>query len=416
MSRGEKMNLFEVMLFNCILIVFPLMLYIFYTIYATTLNFKKNNLFLDCALFSSCYLLIKYGILEFNEIPLLIFDIPLLMAYFKQKKISMAILSVAIIFYYYKIFDINLFICIIEYLSYFIIYLFSKKNKWNANIFINIYLITKMIMFAICIILSPNYNLTENNYSDFLLLMLIFYILSNFILYLYNKTNEIISLYTELKALEKEEQVKKSLFKITHEIKNPIAVCKGYLDMFDVNNLEHSRKYVPIIKSEINRVLILLHDFLSITKIKIEKEEMDLNLLLEDTVNCLEPIFENNKIHFLSDISKDELYIHADYNRLKQTLVNLIKNSKESISEEGTVKLFTTMDAKKIKIYIEDNGVGMSKEELDKIKQAFFTTKQTGTGLGVFLANEIITAHQGTLDYLSEKNKGTRVVITLPIT
>ena len=186
------MNLFEVMLFNCILIVFPLMLYIFYTIYATTLNFKKNNLFLDCALFSSCYLLIKYGILEFNEIPLLIFDIPLLMAYFKQKKISMAILSVAIIFYYYKIFDINLFICIIEYLSYFIIYLFSNKNKWNANIFINIYLITKMIMFAICIILSPNYNLTENNYSDFLLLMLIFYILSNFILYLYNKTNEII--------------------------------------------------------------------------------------------------------------------------------------------------------------------------------------------------------------------------------
>ncbi len=410
------MNLFEVMLFNCILIVFPLMLYIFYTIYATTLNFKKNNLFLDCALFSSCYLLIKYGILEFNEIPLLIFDIPLLMAYFKQKKISIAILSVAIIFYYYKIFDINLFICIIEYLSYFIIYLFSKKNKWNANIFINIYLITKMIMFAICIILSPNYNLTENNYSDFLLLMLIFYILSNFILYLYNKTNEIISLYTELKALEKEEQVKKSLFKITHEIKNPIAVCKGYLDMFDVNNLEHSRKYVPIIKSEINRVLILLHDFLSITKIKIEKEEMDLNLLLEDTVNCLEPIFENNKIHFIFDISKDELYIHADYNRLKQTLVNLIKNSKESISEEGTVKLFTTMDAKKIKIYIEDNGVGMSKEELDKIKQAFFTTKQTGTGLGVFLANEIITAHQGTLDYLSEKNKGTRVVITLPIT
>lgn len=97
-------------------------------------------------------------------------------------------------------------------------------------------------------------------------------------------------------------------------------------------------------------------------------------------------------------------------------MVNLIKNSKESISEEGTVKLFTTMDAKKIKIYIEDNGVGMSKEELDKIKQAFFTTKQTGTGLGVFLANEIITAHQGTLDYLSEKNKGTRVVITLPIT
>ena len=256
-----------------------------------------------------------------------------------------------------------------------------------------------------------------NNINLDIVIYLVFSLILPFLIVISIKNlEEVANLHMNLQKIEHEKEVQLSIFKITHEIKNPIAVCKGYLDMFDVNNLEHSRKYVPIIKSEINRVLILLHDFLSITKIKIEKEEMDLNLLLEDTVNCLEPIFENNKIHFLSDISKDELYIHADYNRLKQTLVNLIKNSKESISEEGTVKLFTTMDAKKIKIYIEDNGVGMSKEELDKIKQAFFTTKQTGTGLGVFLANEIITAHQGTLDYLSEKNKGTRVVITLPIT
>ena len=89
-------------------------------------------------------------------------------------------------------------------------------------------------------------------------------------------------------------------------------------------------------------------------------------------------------------------------------------------------KILETLEFNKIKALFEphlltEQGLEELKglaptAKVDKIKQAFFTTKQTGTGLGVFLANEIITAHQGTLDYLSEKNKGTRVVITLPIT
>lgn len=410
------MNLFEIMLLNGILIIFPLMLYFFYTIYANTLNFKKNNLFLDCVLFSSYYLLIKYGVLEYNHIPLLIFDIPLLIAYFKSKGISIVLLSFMIFVYYYRIFEINFLIIFTEYLIYIILYFIGKKINLNFRIFLNLYVILKIIMLTFCIQLSPNYALNRDNIMDYILLVLTFYMLFNFILYLYNKTNEVISLYTEKRAFEKEKQIQKSLFKITHEIKNPIAVCKGYLDMFDVENVEHSRKYIPIIQSEINRILILLHDFLSITKINIEKEEMDLNLLLEDVIECLDPIFKNKKIELISNIPKDELYIQADYNRLKQTLVNIIKNSRESILEEGKIHLFTSQSTKDVKICIEDNGIGMTKDELNKIKEAFFTTKQTGTGLGVFLANEIIKEHHGTLEYFSEKNKGTKVVITLPVT
>ncbi|MBD9085462.1 ATP-binding protein [bacterium] len=115
------------------------------------------------------------------------------------------------------------------------------------------------------------------------------------------------------------------------------------------------------------------------------------------------------------DITEEEIYIQADYNRLKQTIVNIIKNSRESIPESGVIKLSTNKNKNNVKIYIEDNGIGMTKEELSKIKEAFFSTKQTGTGLGVYMANEIITAHQGTLEYFSKKNLGTRVVITLPI-
>lgn len=400
------MNFFEILLLDVILLLFPLMLYFIYGAYSKTLDFSKNNLCLDLSLFSSYYLLVRIGNLEINSIPILILDIVLLISFLKRKKVSIILLSGLLVMYYYNLFNINIFILIYEYLLYIFIYLYLYKDK--ILLFTNYFIIIKSIMFFICFILSNNIK------SDLILVIILFILLAYFVINIYIRTDEIFSLYKQVKSIEKEEQIKKSLFKITHEIKNPIAVCKGYLDMFDMNNIEHSKKYVPIIKSEINRVLALLEDFLSITKIKIEKEEMDINVLLEDTIYCLNPLLKDKNVDFEYNISDDEIYIEADYNRLKQTLVNIIKNSLESINSDGYIKLSTKKDNNQVKIIIEDNGVGMSEDELSKIKEAFFTTKKNGTGLGIYMSNEIIKLHNGSLDYFSEKSKGTKVVITLP--
>ena len=80
---------------------------------------------------------------------------------------------------------------------------------------------------------------------------------------------------TAMKELEKEKVLRTSLFKLTHEIKNPLAVCKGYLDMLDLNNQEKVDKYIPIVKGEIERTLTLMDDYLDYTKVKINKEEVD---------------------------------------------------------------------------------------------------------------------------------------------
>lgn len=400
------MNFFEILLLDVILLLFPLMLYFIYGAYSKTLDFSKNNLCLDLSLFSSYYLLVRIGNLEINSIPILILDIVLLISFLKRKKVSIILLSGLLIMYYYNFFNINIFILIYEYLLYIFIYLYLYKDK--ILLFTNYFIIIKSIMFFICFILSNNIK------SDLILIIILFILLAYFVINIYIRTDKIFSLYKQVKSIEKEEQIKKSLFKITHEIKNPIAVCKGYLDMFDMNNIEHSKKYVPIIKSEINRVLALLEDFLSITKIKIEKEEMDINVLLEDTIYCLNPLLKDKNVDFEYNISDDEIYIEADYNRLKQTLVNIIKNSLESINSDGYIKLSTKKDNNQVKIIIEDNGVGMSEDELSKIKEAFFTTKKNGTGLGIYMSNEIIKLHNGSLDYFSEKSKGTKVVITLP--
>ncbi len=405
------MNLFNNILIDFVLVVFPLLIYTVYSMCSITLDKKKNDLYFDFALFSAYYLILKFGVLDFGSLYTLFLDIPLMFAYIKDKKISILILSILNIINYYRILDINILYIVLEYLGYYIVYIINNKIKLKQSYFILYLVILKSIAFLIFTNLSDNYIF---NFTNYLAIITLNFILINIITILYDKIENIIDLHNNLYNIKEEETLRKSIFNITHEIKNPIAVCKGYLDMFDINDLDKSVKYIPILKSEIDRLLKLLEDFLSITKVKIEKEEMDLNMLLEDTIKCLKPIINNKNIEFISNITDDEIYIKADYNRLKQTLVNIIKNSKEAIKGKGYIKLYTDIDNKNIKIYIEDSGIGMSDEELKKIKQAFFTTKKTGTGLGVYLANEIISLHSGKIDYYSKKNEGTKVVITLP--
>ena len=217
-----------------------------------------------------------------------------------------------------------------------------------------------------------------------------------------------------VKKLEEEKQLRISLFKITHEIKNPLAVIKGYLDMFDINNQQHTKKYIPIIKEEVEKTLMLLNDFLSITKIKINKDIMDINLLLEEICSTMIPLLKDKKINYKINITDDEIYINGDYNRLMQVFINIIKNSIEAIDKNGQIDIELINNPKNIVIIIKDNGSGIEKENLEKIKEPFFTTKKNGTGLGVSLSYEIIKQHQGSINYYSKEKEGTKVVIDLP--
>ena len=395
------MNLFEIIVLDVSLIVFPILCYIVYLFFTKTFNKKRNELILDVTLISSVYLSLKYGYTIYEDIPLILFDIPFVIACIKKRKFSIITILILLLCYYNNQFDINLIFLILSYLVYILNIIEDKKID-----FISISLILRSLIFY-------SMYINKNNIIILEIVILVSYIITKFLISLFKNTESICSLYRSLQNFEEDKESKDSLFKITHEIKNPIAVVKGYLDMYDVNNIEHSNKYIPIIKEEINRVLMLLEDFLSITKIKIEKEEMDLGYLLEDIKNNFGMILKSKNIEFIcTDI--DELYIEADYNRMKQVLVNLIKNSVESIEKNGTIKINVSNYKNKVKIVVQDTGKGMTEEELKQIKSAFFTTKKNGTGLGTYLSNEIIKAHNGIMKYHSVKNKGTKVIITIP--
>jgi len=409
------MNFLDVALFEVILIMFPIYVYLFYVMYNIELDKRDNDLLLDFSLFTSLYLAIRFGSFFTGEKPLFIFSLLLLLAFTKKRSLAAFVLSVTFIIYYHLGFNYSFFILVFEYAFYYLFYILCYQNKINSKLFEYLFIVVKLL-FILYYLCEGEIDLFEN-FNQIMSMSVLFLISGFLIKKLFDNGESIIRFNKNVKLLIKEKKVRDSLFKITHEIKNPIAVCKGYLDMFDTNNKEHSEKYVPIIKNEIARTLNLLEDFLCMKKIKITKEIMDINMLLEDVMNHLSLLLKENNIKCILDIDDEEIFTNGDYDRLMQVFINMIKNSIEAMDNEKDCEVIISSKVKdaNIIIKIEDNGVGINEEELTRIKEPFYSTKQKGTGLGVSLSNEIIEAHNGIISFESKEGIGTIVTIELPI-
>ena len=409
-----KMEIFDTMILDIILVALPLTVYLLYLAYTKTFNNKENDLLIVVIIFSVLYLLFKYTKPLYMNMPFMIINISLIIAYIKKSKISILVTSVIMIAYYYSFYQNYLPIIILEYLLYYLFYLKLFK-EFKIHDFILTFTTIKIV---ITLVLLSYLNYAFPVYvSEVLIEGIYMYVVANIIIYFLNKTEEVLKLHMNIKEIKHNEQIHTSLFQITHEIKNPIAVCKGYLDMFDPENPKHFKKYIPILKDEINRTLLLLEDFLAMNKVKINKDIIDINLLIEEVIKNIDMLCQKNNIKLTTKIIDDDIYINADYNRLTQVFINLLKNSIEAIPKDKNGKIIVHDRIKEnyIIITIKDNGKGMSKELLNKIKEPFYTTKQRGTGLGVSLSDQIIKAHNGTLSYESKEGEYTKVTITLPL-
>lgn len=413
------MKIFEGILLNSIYLLFPLLVYLLVVICVRNIDKKAKKLLLETALFSSLYLLFKYGKNSSLIYPMIVFNVLLLLSYLKKKNITAIIMSIFLVIYYKNTTPLSYFILIVEYTMYFLICNYiTRRRKASKIAIITVFVIIKSFTLSMQTFLMFNDKSDiVNNFIDLFITMTIFTFIAYLCLYIITKGEDIVDLNKITTELEKEKSLRESLFKITHEIKNPIAVCKGYLDMIDYDDKKKVEKYIPIIKDQISRTLILMDDFLDYTKVKINKEEVDLYMLLEDSCDVSEPLFKKAGIKVEFEIPDDEIYMELDYNRMKQVLVNIFKNSIEAKDKKKKYK-FINIDVingrNDVTIKIKDNGIGMDKKTLSKVDEMFYTTKEKGTGLGVALSKEIIELHGGSMKYTSQIGKYTQVTIKLP--
>ncbi|WP_328515422.1 ATP-binding protein [Halobacillus yeomjeoni] len=201
---------------------------------------------------------------------------------------------------------------------------------------------------------------------------------------------------------------------IAHEIKNPLTAIKGFLQI-GAANPELRDNYQEIILDEVNRIETIVQDFMMLSKPKssIQLEEVELHQVISYVKRLLEPEAEEKEIKLTVESTYSDEKIMTEPKRLNQILINLVQNAIDAVGEAGEVSIDVKTSSEYITISVSDNGPGLTSQEIAKIGEPFFTTKEKGTGLGVMVSKKIVSDLNGTIEYESEKGEGTTVTVKL---
>lgn len=202
------------------------------------------------------------------------------------------------------------------------------------------------------------------------------------------------------------------------EIGTPFTLTKGFLQQLYQENLppEQKREYIDAALKELQRGEAMTSDFLSLTKNNFEQQVyMDVDRVLHDVVNVISPYADTHSVRIKVETTiLDEVWVEGEYQSFQQSLLNLVKNSIEAMPGGGELMIRTAVKSEKVIIEITDTGMGMTKEEVEKLGTPYYTTKEDGTGLGTSIAFSTIKGMRGTIEINSIKGKGTTFTIKLP--
>lgn len=210
---------------------------------------------------------------------------------------------------------------------------------------------------------------------------------------------------------------------LAHEIKNPLSTLNINLQLLmeDVQSMtgENSKKVhmkIKVLQREVQRLEAILNDFLRFARgEKLELAERDINEVVDEVVDFVTPEIKQKNIVILKSYDASLLPCRIDSNLIKQALLNVIINAEQAMENGGELMIRTSGNKRYVQIDITDTGTGIPKDIIDKIFQVYFSTKKTGTGLGLPTAKRIIEEHKGTISVQSEEGKGTNFSIRLPI-
>lgn len=252
----------------------------------------------------------------------------------------------------------------------------------------------------------------------FILLYIMITIFSTAILiFLYEIFSESILLKKQVLKEEKMDVVSHLASSISHEVRNPLTVVKGFLQLMLQTDLPVSQRedYLKMSIAEIDRANEIIRDYLTFAKPSIENEKtLHIKEELQRTLNLIYPLANMKSIEIETNIK--DLYIKGDEQLFQQFLLNITKNCIEAMTSTGKLKIEADRNNNELMLKISDNGVGMTKEQLSRLGEPYFTTKgREGTGLGMMVAINILESMNGSLSVQSEINNGTTFHISLPL-
>jgi signal transduction histidine kinase len=209
---------------------------------------------------------------------------------------------------------------------------------------------------------------------------------------------------------------------LAHEIKNPLSTIKVNLKLLS-ENIESSeddssarwRKKIEVLSKETDRLAEIMDDFLRyIGEIEPVFSAVNVNDLVSDLIDFYAPQASNCNVTIRAGLSDEPIICCVDPDMMRQVLLNLFINAQQAMHDGGELIIRTSANKGFAAVEVTDTGPGIEPEKLDNIFQAYYTSKSSGSGLGLSIARKIIAAHNGSINVNSQLGKGTSFTITLP--
>ncbi|MEE7581727.1 MAG: HAMP domain-containing sensor histidine kinase [Oscillospiraceae bacterium] len=224
--------------------------------------------------------------------------------------------------------------------------------------------------------------------------------------------------------LSKADEMKNEFISsVSHELRTPLTAIKGWAETLSLDHdPETMNKGIRVIVNETERLSQMVEELLDFSRMQngrfsMQKDRMDILAELEDAILIYGEKAKRDNISLNYNAPEMLPLINGDKNRLRQVFINIIDNAIKYSNSGCTVNVEASEVDGCIQIVVEDNGCGIKASDLPRVKTKFFKANHTrrGSGIGLAVADEIITMHGGTLEVQSQENVGTTVIITLPI-
>lgn len=208
---------------------------------------------------------------------------------------------------------------------------------------------------------------------------------------------------------------------VAHEIRNPLTSIGGFTravlrDLKKAEKEQMNRRFLTIILEEVKRLERIVNEILEFVHPVLPRFSYgDLNEVIEQTFNMMSGEIDENRIIITKDLQDDLAPVWMDADQIRQVLLNLFRNAVHAMESGGMLSVITISDSESARIHISDTGVGIPEENKNKLFTAFFTTKSTGSGLGLTVSSQIIKNHGGSIEVESQESEGSTFIVTLPI-
>ncbi|WP_309087260.1 HAMP domain-containing sensor histidine kinase [Domibacillus sp.] len=277
-------------------------------------------------------------------------------------------------------------------------------------------LISLLITYIASMIMTNN-NLTDIMWIEYSLISIIVMLIATFICESINKSFTILE---KVSKAEKLEVVSHLAASISHEVRNPLASCKGFIQLsYEKEEHLEIKEYLSFSIKELDKATEIINDYLIFARAAPEKTE---NLFIFEEVyqviEIMTPLASRTNVQIsFSKIEGDNLYVQGEKKKFQQAVLNIIKNAIEAMPAGGKVTVGMVEKLDFIHLTIIDQGKGMTKKQVNRLGEPYFTTKSksNGTGLGLMVSFSILQKMGGEIVVKSQEGKGTQFLIKLPM-